>query len=151
MDRRFDSIELFRERQRDEGVQRNSRSAQDGWLRHPTLAPVQDGDAEPLISDLSAEQTIDAMYRTAAEARLDLIYCPTVSGDLRKLWANRLGEINLSATAAPAEIGRLLTEIWPYKGGVDGTLDLDVLKICNRLWRLRALCERHQDFVRPRR
>ena len=151
VDRRFDSIELARENQRDEAVQRNVRTAEQAWWRHPAVSPVADGDAEPAIAELSSEQTIDAMYRTAVEARLDLIYCPTFSGDLRKRWANRLGEINLSSRAAAAEVGRLLAELSVYKEGLDGELDLDVLQICDRLWRLRALCERHQEFVRSPR
>ena len=151
MDRRFDLIELAREGQLDQAVQRNARAAEEAWLRHPALSPVAEGNAAPEITTLSAEQTIDEMYRAAVEARLDLIYCPTLSGDLRKRWANRLGDINLSAPAAAAEVGKLLAEISPYKDGLDGELDLDVLQICDRLWRLRALCERHQDFVRPSR
>jgi len=151
VDRRFDPIELARERQRDQSVQRNARAAEEAWLRHPSLSPVADGDGEPEITKLSAEQTIDEMYRAAVEARLDLIYCPTLSGDLRKRWANRLGDINLSAPAAATEIGKLLAEISPYKDGLGGELELDVLQICDRLWRLRALCERHQDFARSTR
>ena len=81
---------------------------------------------------------------------MDLIYCPTLSGDLRKRWANLLGDINLSSTTAAGEIGRLLADLSFYKEGLDGALDLDVLQICDRLWRLRALCERHQDFARTR-
>jgi hypothetical protein len=150
VDRRFDSIELSRERQRDEAVQRTARAAEDAWWRHPTISPIADGNAEPAVSELSAEQTIDAMYRTAVEARMDLIYCPTLSGDLRKRWANLLGDINLSSTTAAGEIGRLLADLSFYKEGLDGALDLDVLQICDRLWRLRALCERHQDFARTR-
>lgn len=151
MDRRFDSLELARERQRDVTVQRDARAAEEAWWHHPMLSPTQDGDAEPPVSELSAEQTIDAMYRTAVETRLDLIYCPTLIGDLRKLWANRLGEINLRAATAAAEVCRLLCDLSVYKEGLDGELDLDVLQICDRLWRLRALCERHQEFARSGR
>jgi len=146
VDRRFDRIELARETQRDDIAQRNARAAKLGWWRHPSVSPVVDEDAEPVIAELSAEQTIDAMYRAAVEARLDLIYCPTLSGDLRKHWANRLGDINLNSAAAAAEVGQLVAEISPYKEGLDGALDLDVLQICDRLWRLRALCERHQEL-----
>jgi hypothetical protein len=151
VDRRFDPIELAAERQRDERVQRNARAAEDAWWRHPTISPIADGDAEPAVSELSAEQTIDAMYRTAAETRLDLIYSATLSGDLRKHWANRVGDINLRSATAAGEIGRLLADLSVYKEGLDGELDLDILQICDRMWRLRALCERHQDFARATR
>ena len=146
MDRRFDRIELAREMQRDETVQRDTRTAELAWLRHPSVSPVANAEAERVIAELSAEQTVDEMYRTAVETRLDLIYCPTLDGDWRKRWANRLGDINLSAPAAAAEVGRLLAELSVYKEGLDGEIDLDVLQICDRLWRLRALCERHQEL-----
>ena len=148
MDRRFDRIELAREAQRDETVRRNVRAAELTWLRHPSVSPAaaEDAEAEPVIAERSAEQTIDEMYRTAVEARLDIIYCPTLDGDLRKPWANRLGDINLSAPAAATEIGKLLAELSVYKEGLDGEIDLDVLQICDRLCRLRALCERHQEL-----
>jgi hypothetical protein len=151
VDRRFDRIELARETQRDEAVQRNTRTAELAWLRHPNVSPVADAEAERVIAELSAEQTIDEMYRTAVEARLDIIYCPTLEGDLRKCWANRLGDINLSTPAAAADVGKLLAELSVYKEGLDGERDSDVLHICDRLWRLRALCERHQDFARSKR
>src|SRR5262245_54635549 len=93
VDRSFDRIELARETQCDETVQRNARSAELAWLRHPRVSPVADGEPEPAIAELSAEQMIDEMYRTAVEARLDLIYCPTLDGDARKRFANRLGDI----------------------------------------------------------
>jgi hypothetical protein len=151
VDRRFDRIELARQTQRDEAVQRSTRTAELAWLRQQTVSPVANAEAERVIAELSAEQTVDEMYRTAVEARLDLVYCPTLDGDLRKRWANRLGDINLSAPAAAAEVGKLLAELSVYKEGLDGELDLDLLHICDRLGRLSALCERHQDFARSKR
>src|SRR5262245_3180017 len=94
--------------QRDETVQRDTRTAELAWLRRPTVSPVANAEAEGVIAELSAEQTVDEMYRTAVEVRLDLIYCPTLDGGLRKRWANRLGDINLSAPAAAAEGGKVL-------------------------------------------
>jgi hypothetical protein len=152
-DPRTDSIELAREKQLDEREQRNARAVEEeAWLRFPTVSLPADSAPEPLIVELSPEQTIDAIYRTAGEARLNLIFCPTIRGDLRKRWANRLGDINLQSATAAAEIDNgLQEELAICKRGLDDELDLDVMQISDGLWRLRWLCLRHQEFLRAAR
>jgi hypothetical protein len=148
MDHRFDPIELACERQRDEAVQRTARAAEEAWLRHPMITPLSDCEPEPDIAALSAEETLDAMYRGITDVRLDLVYCSTISGDFRKRWANRLGGLNVRSAAAAAEIARLRDELAIYQGIADDDIDLDVAQIDHKLWRLRELCSRYQQLAR---
>src|SRR5215216_7374580 len=139
MDRRFDVIELAREGQRDRAVQRIARSAEEASYRLPLVAPIADPEPELEIADLSPEATLDAMYQTIGDVRLDLVYCPTISGNFRKRWANRLGEINLRSASAAAEIDRLRNELAIYERDFEDELDLEVAQIDHKLWRLREL------------
>jgi len=110
--------------------------------------PIADFDPDPVIADLSPDETRDAMYETAAAVRLDLIYCPHLDGGLRKHWANRLGYINLSRATAASEVQQLRGELARYEADWDDELHREVAKIRHGLWRLRELCLRHQGFAR---
>src|SRR5262245_44690913 len=93
----------------------------------------------------SAEQIIEDIYRTAAGIRLDLIYSTAIGSDLRKRWANRLGEINLRAPAALADIDALCAEIVLHQTDVYGALDFAVGQMARDLRRLRDLCARYSN------
>jgi len=88
------------------------------------------------------EQTVSAIYECAADIRLELIYCPTLSGHLRKRWSHRLGDINLRAASAAAEIHNLRDDLAAYEAACDTGLAADVAEIRGRLRQLRELCLR---------
>jgi hypothetical protein len=148
VDRRFDWIELARGRQREEAVQRIARAAEQAWYGHPIAPPTADPEPERAISELSAEETLEAMYEGAAAIRLDLVYSPSISGHLRKGWANRLGDINLRAPTAAAEIQLLRNELALYETDWNDELHREIAQIRHGLWRLRELCLRHQQQSR---
>jgi len=87
------------------------------------------------------------MYQGVVDIRLELIYSPTIAGDLRKRWASRLGDINLRAPAATTDIRQLHDEIALHATGWDQKLDGDLTQIRHQLWQLRELCAHHQAFV----
>jgi hypothetical protein len=134
---RFDLVGLAREKRLDEAVRRIRRLAELG------SAAAQEVP-EPQAAPLSPEQTLDAMYECAVEIRMDLIYCPVLSGHLRKRWSNRIGEINLQGETAAAEIHHLRDDLAAYEAACDDTIAVDVADIRRRLWQLRDLCLRHQ-------
>ena len=133
---------------------RSMRGAAGRTIRGPTAASfrgpgiVPPPEPEPVIAELSPAQTLDAMYESAAGIRLELIYSPSIGGELRKRWANRLGDINLLAPTAAAEIQELRNELALYERDWHDSLHLEIAQIRHGLWRLRELCRRHQQFSR---
>jgi hypothetical protein len=144
VNRRVDSRE-FAQTPGDETVRHIRGSAQTASFGDPSLVPP--AHPEPLIADLSPEQTLAAIYECVAAIRLELIYCPSIGGDLRKRWANRLGDINLLKPAAAAEIQELRNELALYESDWHDALHLEIAHIRHGLWRLRELCVRHQQFA----
>jgi hypothetical protein len=128
----------------DETV-RSIRGTPAGSFCHPSIVPPS--QPEPFIADLSPEQTLDAIYECAAAIRLELIYSPSIGGELRKRWANRLGDINLLTPAAAAEIQELRNELARYESDWHDALHLEIAQIRHGLWRLRELCQRHQQLA----
>ena len=116
--------------------------------RDPARLHIAGSHAEAAIAKLSPDETLAAMYEAAASIRLDLIYCPTLTGDLRKHWANRLGRVNLMASTAPSDIDALRGEFAPYEADWHDALHRDIAQIRHALWRLRELCRRYQGFLR---
>ena len=98
--------------------------------------------ADKPVAAMTADETRDAMYEECGGIRLDLIYCGALPGELRKRWANRLGELDLRAPGTPAVIERLHEGLSVF-GSLDASADLELAEIRERLWRLRALCLRH--------
>jgi hypothetical protein len=141
-------IELARATRGDETVRRIQRPAGTGSLHDPSIVPVS--DPEPCIAELSPGQTLDAIYEGAAAIRLELIYSPSIGGDLRKRWANRLGDISLLAPTAAAEIQGLRNELAQHESDWHDSLHLEIAQIRHGLWRLRQLCLRHQELSRQR-
>jgi hypothetical protein len=141
MDAGFDLAGVAHEKRLDEAVQRILRLAEPGGSDDTPAADHASGSA-----GLSREQTLDAMYESAADIRLDLIYCPTLSGHLRKRWSNRLGEINLRAASAAAEIHHLRDDLRAYEAYCEESVAVDVAKFGVRLRQLRELCVRHLGF-----
>ena len=148
MHRCLDPVELARAKRRDGTIQRMRQAAEAAWSRRPIRAGAADCDPHSPIAMLSPEQILDAMYQGAVDIRLELIYSPTIAGDLRKRWAGRLGDINLRAPTATTDIRQLHDEIALHATGWDQKLDRDLSQIRHGLWRLRELCARHQAFVR---
>jgi hypothetical protein len=116
--------------------------------RDPSIVPP--AEPEPRIAELSPAQTLDAIYEAAAAIRLELIYSPSIGGDLRKRWASRLGDINLLTPAAAAEIQELRNELALHESDWHDSLHLEIAQIRHGLWRLRELCLRHQALSRQR-
>jgi hypothetical protein len=135
-DRSFDLVGLARERRLHAAVRRIKQLAELGSAAAQEVPEQAHG--------LSSEQTLDAMYECAVEIRMDLIYCPVLSGHLRKRWSNRLGEINLQGETAAAEIHHLRDDLAAYEAACDDTIAVDLADIRRRLWQLRDLCLRHQ-------
>ena len=148
MDGGFDQSELARETDLYEAIRRMQRAAAAAWACNPIVPALSDSKSKPLISELSPEQTLDAMYEECIDVRLELLHCRSIGSDLRSCWANRLGDIDLRAASAPAEIERLRGALAVYETGCD---DLDVVQIRHWLWRLRELCLRHHEFMRRAR
>ena len=151
MRRCLDPIELARAKQRDGAIQRTRQAAEAAWSRCPIRAPAADCDPHSAIATLSPEQVLDAMYQGAVDIRLELIYSPTIAGDLRKRWASLLGDINLRAPTAATDIRQLHDEIALHATGRNQELGRDLMEICCRLQHLRELCARHQAFVESRK
>ena len=147
MHRFLDPIELPRAKRRDGAIQLMRQAAEAAWSRRPIRAPAADCDPDSPIAMLSPEQTLDAMYQGAVDIRLELIYSPTIAGDLRKRWTNRLGDINLRAPTATTDIRQLHDEIALHETGWDQELDCDLSQIRQGLSRLRELCARKQVFA----
>jgi hypothetical protein len=131
---RLDPLELVHAQRLDEAVQRLDHAVAE-VRRCAGMAP------EPVAR--SVDEMVEDIYRTAADIRLDLIYSATIGGELRKRWANRMGEINLRAPTAPAEIKVLLAELALHQTNVNGALDFAVGQITHALKRLRGLCVRY--------
>jgi hypothetical protein len=131
-----DLVGLACEKRLDEAVRCIQRLAE--------LGSTAAQDVPEQHTGLSPQQTLDAMYECAVEIRLDLIYCPVLSGHLRKRWANRLGEINLQGETAAAEIHHLRDDLAAYEAACGDTIAVDVADIRRRLWQLRDLCLRQQ-------
>jgi hypothetical protein len=156
MDRHCDPTNVVAARPRDEAARPAPRRATDAWGHHTMLSRADrprcaDGTRERAVAELSADETRDAMYGTAGEIRLDLIYCFKLGGDFRKHWANRLGELNLRSASAAAEIAGLRHELVVYVAGITGGIDRDVMEIDCKLQRLRQLCLHHQRLTQSRR
>jgi hypothetical protein len=132
----------------DEAIQCIERAAAEASLDGAVVSTRPDVECKPLISGLSEAQTRDAMHAECSHVRLELIGCRSIGGDVRSRWAHRLGELDLTAASAPAEIDRLRGALAIYETGCD---DLHVAQIRHWLWRLRELCLRHQAFVRRAR
>ena len=98
--------------------------------------------ADKPIAAMTADETRDAMVEECTGIRLDLIYCRALPGELRKRWANRLGDLDLRASNTPAVIERLHEGLTVF-GSDDPVAHLELVEIRARLWRLRALCRRH--------
>jgi hypothetical protein len=145
VNRRVDSSEFARTTGGDETVRPIRGSTGPASLYDPSIVPLS--NPEPLIAELSPEQTLDAIYGGAAAIRLELIYSPSISGDLRKRWANRLGNINLLTPTAAAEIQQLRNELALYESDWHDALHLEIAHVRHGLWRLRELCLRHQAFA----
>ena len=139
MSHRLDPLELVHAQRLDEAVQRLDQAVAE-VRRCADVAP------EPR----SADEMIEDIYRTAADIRLDLIYSATIGSDLRKRWANRMGEINLRAPTAPAEIKALLAELALHQTNVNGALDFAVGQVTQALRRLRGLCMRYTAMTQAR-
>jgi hypothetical protein len=131
---RRDPLELVHAQHLDEAVQRLDRAVAE-VRRCADVAP------EPALR--SVDEMIEDIYRTAADIRLDLIYSATIGSDLRKRWSNRMGEINLRAPTAPAEIKALLAELALHQTNASGALDFAVGQVTQALRRLRGLCMRY--------
>jgi hypothetical protein len=144
VNRRVDLSEFAYTTGGDETVWRGQGPAEAVSFCDPSIVPPS--APEPLIADLSPAQTLDAMYEGAAGIRLELIYSPSIDGDLRKRWSNRLGDIKLQAPAAAAEIQQLRSELALYESDWHNSLHLEIAQIRHGLWRLRELCLRHQHF-----
>jgi hypothetical protein len=129
----------------DETVRHIRGSGKAASLCDPSIVPL--AHPEPVIAELSPEQTLDAIYEGAAAIRLELIYSASVAGDLRKRWANRLGDISLLTPTAAAEIQQLRNEVALYESDWHDALHLEIAHIRHGLWRLRELCVRHQQFA----
>jgi len=132
----------------EDGHQHEARLSQSRHHGEPDWARVGGFDPEPRIAGLSPDATLAAMYETAAAVRLEFVYCPTLIGDLRKRWANRLGHVALSSPTAVDEIADLRNELAPYEANWDDALHLDIAQIRHALWRLRELCLHYQGFLR---
>jgi hypothetical protein len=123
------------------------------WVRPATGAALCEASIipplqpEPLFGDLSPDRTFDAIYATAAGIRLELIYSPVITGELRKRWANRLGGINFLSLGAAAEIQDLRNELALHEPDWHDSLHLEIARIRHGLWRLRELCRRYQALA----
>jgi hypothetical protein len=138
---RHDPLELVHAQRLDEAVQR---------LDQAVAEVRRCADVAPEPAPRSADEMIEDIYRTAADIRLDLIYSATIGSDLRKRWANRMGEINLRAPTAPAEIKALLAELALHQTNVNGALDFAVGQVTQALRRLRGLCMRYTAMTQAR-
>ena len=147
MNRHADTIELARPRQHD-AMQRLRQAAQEASVSRPVIPTVADSEPEPLVAELSADEILHALHAERDNARLELLYSPSVSGETRMRLANRLGEIDLSAAAATGEIKRLHGELAACRTSCDHELDLDLAELHHRFTRLRELCLRHRALVR---
>jgi hypothetical protein len=104
-------------------------------------------DADKPVAAMTADETRDAMYEECGGIRLDLIYCRALPGELRKRWANRLGDLDLRAATTPVAIERLHEGLGIFTSDGDSHAELDLSEIRTRLWRLRALCMRYQQLL----
>jgi hypothetical protein len=138
---RLDPLELVHAQRLDEAVQ---------CLDHAVAEVRRCADMAPEPVARSADEMIEDIYHTAADIRLDLIYSATIGGELRKRWSNRMGDINLRAPTAPAEIKALLTELALHQTNVNGALDFAVGQIAHALKRLRGLCVRYTAMGQAR-
>jgi hypothetical protein len=145
VNRRVGPSEFAQTTRGDETVRHIRGSGNTVLFCDPTIVPP--AHPEPFIADLSPQQTLDAIYAGAAAIRLDVIYSPSIGGDLRKRWANRLGDINLLTPTAAAEIQALRNELALYESDRHDALHLEIAHIRHGLWRLRELCLRHQQFA----
>ena len=134
MTHRRDPLELVHAQRLDDAVQR---------LDQAVAEVRRCAGAAPEPVGRSADEMIEDIYRTGADIRLDLIYSATIGSDLRKRWANRMGEINLRAPTAPTEIKALLAELASHQTNVNGALDFAVGQVNQALRRLRGLCMRY--------
>jgi hypothetical protein len=100
------------------------------------------------MAELSPAQTLDAIYESSAGIRLEMIYSPTIRGELRKRWAHRLGGINLLAPPAADEIQALREELALYAHASQDCHHLDIARIRRDLRRLRELCRRYQALAK---
>ena len=144
VNRRVDSSEFAHTMRGDEPVRHIRGCATAASVSDPSIVPLP--DPEPPIADLPAEQTVAAIYEGAAAVRLELIYSPSIGGELRKRWAKRLGDINLLAPNAAAEIQQLRNELALHETDWHDSLHLEIARVRHGLWRLRELCLRHQQF-----
>jgi hypothetical protein len=144
VDRRFDLV--ARKPQHHAVVQRLAQAAGATCSGEAAVVAISDADG----ATRPAGDMIEEIYRAAVDIRLDLIYSTTIGGDLRKRWANRLGEIKLRARTAAAEIDRLRAELAVYERILDGAPAPDVQLISHRLWRLQQLCLRQADNAQSR-
>jgi hypothetical protein len=135
VNRRFHPLELVHAQQLDEAVQRLDQAVAEA-RRCADVPPDSDVAAKPH----SGEQLIEDIYRTAVDIRLDLIYSATISGELRKRWANRMGEINLRSPQAAREIDALLADLAVHQTNPNGALDFAIGQVSQALKRLRTLC-----------
>lgn len=141
MDHHFDAIGLAHEHRLDEAVRSLRRVAECGECRAPHFSEL-----DKPVAEMTAEEARGAMYEECTGARLDLIYCRALPGELRKRWANRLGSLDLRAAATPAAIEKLHDGLAVFASNCDADADLDLADIRERLWRLRALCLRQQQL-----
>jgi hypothetical protein len=145
VNRRVDPSEFAQTTGGDEAVRHIRGPAAAASFCDASIVPPS--DPEPLIAGLSPEQTLEAIYEGAAAIRLDLIYSPSIGGNLRKRWANRLGDINLLTPTAAAEIQQLRNELALYESDWHDALHLEIAHVRHGLWRLRELCLRHQALA----
>jgi len=115
------------------------------WLGGPNLVPDLVGELP--LAGLSPEATVAAIYEAVASLRLALVYCPGLDGDVRKGFASRLGDVNLTAASAPSEIELLRRDLELYESHWSDELHHEIAQIRHGLWRLRELCVRHQGFL----
>ena len=137
---RPDHLELVHVREIDEAMRRLDQAVAEA-RRCTTVPPAWQTDGTPR----AGERIIEDIYRTAAGIRLDLIYSTAIGGELRKRWANRMGEINLRAPAAVGDINALLAELAAHQTNINGALDFAIGQVARELRRLRALCARHAE------